>query len=126
MDLLKNRQTHFSSYREYTHTVSAVPFSSVAIILFIWYDFQKKKKKKKMTGKNFRGKDHCYVCGNELHWCCPADTAGDAVKSPTDTDIPADMTAIGKDDNGAVRFEVVCTCPKCHARNKFFIGAKII
>ncbi len=26
-----------------------------------------------MTGKSFRGKDHCYVCGNELHWHCPAD-----------------------------------------------------
>ena len=25
-----------------------------------------------MTGKSFRGKDDCYVCGSELHWHCPA------------------------------------------------------
>lgn len=81
-----------------------------------------------MTGKSFRGKDHCYVCGSELHWHCPSapDTAGTAAKAPAGTDIPADMTAIGKDDDGAVRFEVVCTCPKCLASNKYFISAKII
>lgn len=81
-----------------------------------------------MTGKSFRGKDDCYVCGSELHWHCPAaqDTAGNAAKSPSGEEIPAAMTAIGKDDDGAVRFEVVCTCPKCQAGNKYFISAKMI
>lgn len=81
-----------------------------------------------MTGKSFRGKDHCYVCGNELHWHCPADpgSAGDTAESPAGTDIPADMTATGKEDDGSIRFEVVCTCPDCRARNKYFISAKMI
>ncbi len=81
-----------------------------------------------MTGKSFRGKNNCYVCGSELHWRCPADpdTAENAAKSPAVEEIPAAMTAIGKDDDGAVRFEVVCTCPKCQAGNKYFISAKMI
>lgn len=81
-----------------------------------------------MTGKSFRGKDHCYVCGSEIHWHCPAvqDAERNAAESPADTDITADMTAIGKDDDGTIRFEVICTCPECHANNKYFIGAKMI
>lgn len=81
-----------------------------------------------MTGKSFRGKDDRYVYGSELHWHCPAapDTAGNAAKSPSGEEIPAAMTSIGKDDDGAVRFEVVCTCPKCQASNKYFISAKMI
>ncbi len=57
-----------------------------------------------MTGKSFRGKDDCYVCGSELHWHCPAapDTAGNAAISPAGEEIPAAMTAIGKDDDGTV------------------------
>lgn len=88
----------------------------------------KKKEGYEMTGKSFRGKDYCYVCGNELHWHCPAvqDSENNAAKSPADTDITADMTATGKDDDGTIQFEVICTCPKCHAKNKYFIGAKMI
>lgn len=51
---------------------------------------------------------------------------GDAAESPAGTDIPADMTATGKEDDGSIRFEVVCTCPDCRARNKYFISAKMI
>lgn len=81
-----------------------------------------------MTGKCFRGKNHYYVCGDELNWHCPADpdTAEDATNSPANTDIPADMTATGKEDDGAIWFEVICTCPKCRARNKYFISVKMI
>ena len=78
-----------------------------------------------MTGKSFRGKDHCYVCGNELHCPADSDSAEDAAESPAGT-IPADMTATGKEDDGSIRFEVVCTCPDCRARNKYFISAKMI
>ena len=81
-----------------------------------------------MVGKSFRGKDHCYVCGNELNWRKPEETEKTkaATGSLTDSDVQADMTAIGKDEDGAVRFEVVCTCPECMTRNKFFISAKMI
>ena len=81
-----------------------------------------------MVGKSFRGKDHCYVCGNELNWRIPEDSekGGDTAASLTDSDIQADMTAIGKDEDGAVRFEVVCTCPECRTSNKFLVSAKMI
>lgn len=81
-----------------------------------------------MVGKSFRGKDHCYVCGNELNWSIPehSEKSGAAVNSQADSDIQADMTAIGKEEDGTVRFEVLCTCPKCRTGNKFFIGAKMI
>lgn len=81
-----------------------------------------------MVGKGFKGKDHCYVCGNELNWRKPGDPGkGEIVTgSWTDSDILADMTAIGKEEDGAVRFEVVCTCPECRTSNKFFISAKMI
>lgn len=81
-----------------------------------------------MVGKSFRGKDHCYVCGNELNWRKPDDPGkGMAVAgSWTDSDVRAEMTAVGKDIDGTVQFEVTCTCPECRSRNKFFISAKMI
>ena len=81
-----------------------------------------------MVGKSFRGKDYCYVCGNELNWRKPGETEKNkaATGSLADSGIQADMTAIGKDEDGAVRFEVVCTCPECRTSNKFFISAKMI
>ena len=81
-----------------------------------------------MIGRSFRGKDHCYVCGNELNWKKPEDqkNGGPAAGALADAEIPADMAAIGKDEDGAVRFEVVCTCPECRTSNKFFISAKMI
>lgn len=36
------------------------------------------------------------------------------------------MTATGKEEDGSIRFEVVCTCPDCRTRNKYFISAKMI
>ncbi len=81
-----------------------------------------------MVGKSFRGKDYCYVCGNELNWRTPEDPekGRSAGSDLTASDVQADMAAIGKDEDGAVRFEVVCTCPKCRTSNKFFISAKMI
>lgn len=81
-----------------------------------------------MIGRSFRGKDHCYVCGNELNWKKPEEqkNGGSAAGTLTDAEIPADMAAIGKEEDGAVRFEVVCTCPECRTSNKFFISAKMI
>ncbi len=83
---------------------------------------------KDMVGRSFRGKDHCYVCGNELNWHKPEDpeSGRPASNSLSDSVIQADMAAIGKDEDGTVRFEVVCTCPKCRTGNKFFISAKMI
>ncbi len=81
-----------------------------------------------MVGRSFRGKDYCYVCGNELNWRSPEDPGKGSfvVGSWTDSDARADMAAIGKDEDGAVKFEVACTCPECRTRNKFFISAKMI
>lgn len=78
--------------------------------------------------KSFSGKDYCYVCGNKLNWRIPEDSEqeGAAITSMTNSDICANMTAIGKDEYGTVQFEVVCTCPKCKTNNKFFISAKMI
>jgi len=86
------------------------------------------EKGKNMVGKSFRGKDHCHVCGNELNWHTPEDPEknGSSGNAPSASDIRADMTATGKDADGAVRFEVACTCPECRTRNKFFISAKMI
>lgn len=81
-----------------------------------------------MTGKSFRGNIHCYVCDSELNWHCPADLKPGScdADSKTDADIQADIFAVGKDADGAVRFEVVCTCPACQTANKFNISAKMI
>ena len=50
-----------------------------------------------------KGNDKCFDCGATFEW-------GDVPR--------ADITAIGR-ENDKVKWEVLCTCPKCGTKNKY-------
>lgn len=72
-----------------------------------------------MIGKSFSGIDECYVCGKILKWTKVADTGRGSVVIGRVPEVRANAFAIGKNDDGSIKFEVECTCPDCRTINRF-------
>ena len=73
-----------------------------------------------MIGKSISGTDKCHVCGNVLNWEKIQDGRPGQVIAYTPPEINADACAVGKNEDGTVRFEITCTCPRCRSKNKFY------
>ena len=78
-----------------------------------------------MIGKSISGTNNCYVCGNELNWEKVQDGKVGQVIAFTPPEVNADACAIGKNEDGTVKFEIICTCQKCRTKNKFYKNVKI-
>jgi hypothetical protein len=70
--------------------------------------------------KPLKGTDVCYVCGKTINWeseRIPQSGCVTVYKIPENT---ADIIACGRNNDGTVRFEILCRCPQCKTRNKFY------
>lgn len=78
-----------------------------------------------MIGRSIEGKNECFVCGELIAWgTIVMSTPGNMVAYtlPQNT---AEECAIGKTENGDVKFEITCTCPNCRTKNKFIVEKKL-
>lgn len=71
-----------------------------------------------MLGRAMGGKHTCYVCGKEVNWETeykgyPGNASDDLIP------VPAQESALGKLEDGAVVFEIAYICPNCKTKNKF-------
>ena len=78
-----------------------------------------------MIGKDICGTDECYVCGKILNWEKTKDVKSGQVVVYNLPEISADAYAVGKNEDGTVLFEIICTCPKCKSKNKFMKNVEI-
>ena len=78
-----------------------------------------------MIGKSFSGIDECYVCGKILKSTKVADTGRGSIVVYEVPDVRANAFAIGKNDDGSIKFEVECTCPNCRTINRFIKSISI-
>lgn len=78
-----------------------------------------------MIGKSFSGIDECYVCGKILKWTKVADTGRGSIVVYEVPDVRANAFAIGKNDDGSIKFEVECTCLNCRTINRFIKSISI-
>lgn len=72
-----------------------------------------------MVRKSFEGTNQCYVCGKILKWTKVADAGRGSVVIGIVPELEANAFAIGKNDDGSIKFEVECTCPNCRTINRF-------
>jgi protein-arginine kinase activator protein McsA len=78
-----------------------------------------------MLDKVIKGTNECYVCGDTIEWeSNRVQSIGNFAvhKIP---DVEADITACGKNENGTVKFEILCKCPNCRISNKFYKDVEI-
>lgn len=78
-----------------------------------------------MIGKSIIGTNNCYVCGNELNWEKMQDIRPGQMISFTPPEVDADAVAIGKNEDGTIKFEIICECPRCRSKNKFYKNVEI-
>lgn len=78
-----------------------------------------------MIGKSISGTNDCYVCGNKLNWEKIQDGRPGQIISFTPPEVNADAVAIGKNEDGTVEFEIICECPRCRSKNKFYQNVKV-
>ena len=78
-----------------------------------------------MIGKSFSGIDECNVCGKIFKWTKVADTGRGSIVVYEVPDVRANAFAIGKNDDGSIKFEVECTCPNCRTINRFIKSISI-
>lgn len=78
-----------------------------------------------MIGKSITGTNNCYVCGNELNWEKVQDVRHGQVIVFKQPEVTADACAIGINEDGTVKFEITCTCPRCRSKNKFYQDEKV-
>lgn len=70
--------------------------------------------------RKITGTDVCYVCGENINWeYIPRDTSRRVSDVYMISDIMADVTAIGKKEDGKIQVEIICKCPACGIKNKY-------
>ena len=78
-----------------------------------------------MIGRSIKGKNECFVWGKLIDW----ETIATGVPGTMVLVIPPQNTAkecaIGKTENGDIKFEITCTCPDCRTKNKFIVEKKL-
>ena len=72
-----------------------------------------------MIGESFSGTDECYVCGKTLKWTKIADAGRGSIVVYEVPAVRANAFAIGRNDDGGIKFEIECTCPNCRTINRF-------
>nr|DAW41278.1 MAG TPA: hydrogenase/urease nickel incorporation protein [Caudoviricetes sp.] len=65
-----------------------------------------------------KGNDKCFDCGATFEWGDVPRARNGQVIAYMIPDVRADITAIGR-ENDKVKWEVLCTCPKCGTKNKY-------
>ena len=78
-----------------------------------------------MIEKVIKGTDECYVCGKILKWESARTPSRGSLIVYQVPDITADITAFGKNEDGTVRFEILCKCPNCKTKNKFYRDVEV-
>lgn len=72
-----------------------------------------------MLNKQIHGNNNCWYCNREIRWSTiPQGIPGQAVCFDKPETV-ADAVAVGKNDDGTVQFEIVCTCNSCKTKNVF-------
>lgn len=62
-----------------------------------------------MIGESFSGTDECYVCGKTLKWTKIADAGRGSIVVYEVPAVRANAFAIGRNDDGSIKFEIECT-----------------
>lgn len=78
-----------------------------------------------MMEKSITGTNNCFVCGRKLNWEKIQDPIPWQVTALKKPEVTADACAIGINEDGTVKFEITCTCPKCKSKNKFCKDVKV-
>lgn len=64
-----------------------------------------------------KGFHECYCCGYEFEW--EAEINPVYFLARCKAEVSVSFEAVGKEDNGNVKFEFVGICPKCGVKNRF-------
>lgn len=72
-----------------------------------------------------KGIDECYVCGKSIEWEADMPVKMRDMYVRKLSEVRAEISAYGRDDNGTVTFEVLCRCPNCRISNKFYKKEKL-
>lgn len=72
-----------------------------------------------------KGTDTCYVCGRILNWESEREAQRGTVVVYQVPEITGSVTACGRNEDGTIKFEILCKCPQCNTKNKFFKDIEI-
>lgn len=80
-----------------------------------------------MVGKSIKGTNNCFVCNYELNWETKIVNTMNSAYFVVQTvpEITARETAIGRNEDGTINYEILCACPRCKTQNKFIAKSSI-
>ena len=70
------------------------------------------------------GENRCYVCNYLIEWHHSFPTSISRMEVHKLTGVDTDIIAVDKDTAGTIKFEVICKCPGCKTKNKFYAVAE--
>ena len=71
------------------------------------------------------GTDECYVCGKILNWESEVNPPRGGMVVYQVPEITAEVIACGKNEDDTVKFEILCKCPNCRTKNKFYRNEEV-
>ena len=77
-----------------------------------------------MKTSYIEGTNECYACNYPIEWSHSFSMPISGMEVHAIKSVNPEAIAVGKDEDGNIKFEIICKCPKCQILNKFITFAK--